>query len=222
MNTLTRRLIAKEFFQHRWMIASSTLAGVASLLVSAGPGIRYAIGSLLFITAFVSFGVVLAMISIATERKERMLQFVLSLPVSYADYVRIKVWSLLACYAGPWLVMSGGAVALVLATSHLPDGLTPFVVLLSGFMIANFSLVLSGALLARTEGVIVLLIIVTNMFVSLFLFLVSSLPGIAAFKDGAVPHWNATFWAVLAVELAVLVASCLAPYFIAARRRDFV
>ena len=40
------------------------------------------------------------------ERKERTLQFVLSLPLSHGDYVRIKVVGLLLCFFIPWAVLS--------------------------------------------------------------------------------------------------------------------
>ena len=60
---------------------------------------------LIWLTTIVAFGVVLAMIAIANERKERTLQFVLSLPLSHGDYVRIKVIGLLLCFLVPWFVL---------------------------------------------------------------------------------------------------------------------
>ena len=44
---------------------------------------RFNIGMLIWLTTIVAFGVVLAMLGIATERKDRALQFVLSLPLSH-------------------------------------------------------------------------------------------------------------------------------------------
>ena len=34
--------------------------------------------------------------------------------------------------------------------------------------------------------------------------------------------WNDTFWTVLAIEIATLLVTLSLPYFVAARRRDFI
>ena len=36
------------------------------------------------------------------------------------------------------------------------------------------------------------------------------------------PVWNSTFWTCSAVELASLLITLSLPYFVAARRRDFI
>jgi ABC-2 type transport system permease protein len=221
MNMLTRKLIAKDFYLNRWLIVGSTVVGLVALLVAAEGKIRFNIGMLTWLTTIVAFGVILAMTSIGNERKERTLQFVLSLPLSHGDYVRIKVVGLLLCFLVPWIVLSAGAVALVLVMPNLPDGLLPFAVLLCGFFLANFSVVLCGALHTRSEGLISALIIVTNMNVTLFIFMVGALPSLNDHLQGPTPVWNSTFWNVLGAEVATLVITLSLPYLVAARRRDF-
>ena len=66
-----------------------------------------------------------------------------------------------------------------------------------------------------------MVIIVTNMGVTLFIFLIGRIPALHDHLRDAAPVWNATFWTVLAVELATLVLTLSLPYFVAARRRDF-
>jgi ABC-type transport system involved in multi-copper enzyme maturation permease subunit len=222
MNMLTRKLIAKEFYLHRWLMVGSTVAGLAGLAIAAEGEMRFNIGMLTWLTAIIAFGVVLAMLGIANERKERALQFVLSLPLSPGDYVRIKLFGLFLCYLVPWAILSAGAVVLLLVRPNLPDGLLPFALLLSGFMLANFSVVLCGALHTASEGVMTLVIIVTNMNVTLFIFLVGGVPALNDHLHAATPVWNDAFWIVLAAEAATLSIALLLPYFVAARRRDFV
>ena len=113
MNILTRKLIAKEFYLQPLVHRGSTLAGIAGLLIATEGETRFNIGMLIWLTTIVAFGVVLAMLGIATERKERALQFVLSLPLSHGDYVRIKLVALLLCFLVPWAALSAGAVVLV-------------------------------------------------------------------------------------------------------------
>jgi ABC-type transport system involved in multi-copper enzyme maturation permease subunit len=222
MNMLTRKLIAKEFYLHRWLIVGSTVAGLAGLAIAAEGQMRFNIGMLTWLTSIIAFGVVLAMLGIANERKERALQFVLSLPLSPGDYVRIKLFGLFLCYLVPWAILSAGAVVLLLVRPNLPDGLLPFALLLSGFMLANFSVVLCGALHTASEGIMTIVIIVTNMNVTLFIFLVGGIPSLNDHLHGAAPVWNDAFWTVLAAEAATLLIALSLPYFVAARRRDFI
>ena len=222
MNMLTRKLIAKEFYLHRWIIIGSTVAGLAGLLIAAEGKLRFNIGMLMWLTTIVAFGIVLAMFAIANERKERTLQFVLSLPLSHGDYVRIKVVGLLLCFLVPWFILSAGAIVLIALMPNLPDGLMPYAVLLCGFFLANYSLVLCSALHTASEGVMTLVIITTNMGITLFIFMIGALPSLNDHLFGPAPVWNSTFWTVLGAELATVVITLSLPYFVAARRRDFI
>ena len=222
MNTITRKLIAKDFFLHRWLIVGATIAGLVGLVVAAEGKVRFNIGMLMWLTTLVAFGVVLVMLAIGSERKERQLQFVLSLPLSHGDYIRIRVIGLFLCFLVPWAVLSVGAVTLIAVMPNLPDGLMPFAVLLSGFFLANYSLVLCSALHTASEGVMTLVIIVTNMGITLFIFMIGAIPSLNDHLQDPVAAWNSSFWTVLGAEIATLLITLSLPYFIAARRRDFI
>ena len=222
MNTVTRKLIVKEMFVNRWFIASSVVAGVASIGLAATSKVGFNIGSLTWITTIVAVGVMLALYGIMNERKENSLLFVLSLPLSIHDYVRAKQLGLAACFAIPWLASSAAAVIFVLVHPDAPDGLLPYLTLLCVFLLTNYSVVLCGALHARSEALVSAVIIVTNMAVTLFMFLIGGLDRISSHMWGPTPVWNSTFWTVLTVELITLVLAFALPYVFAARRRDFI
>ena len=222
MNMLARKLIAKDFFLHRWLIVGSTVAGLVGLAIAAEGKLRFNIGMLTWLTTLVGFGVVLVMLAIGSERKERQLQFVLSLPISHGDYIRIRVIGMLLCFVVPWAVLSVGAVTLVAVMPNLPDGLLPFTVLLSGFFLANYSVVLCAALHTASEGVMTLVIIVTNMSITLFIFMIGALPSLNDHLQEPEAVWNSTFWIVLGAEFATLLITLSLPYIFAARRRDFI
>jgi ABC-type transport system involved in multi-copper enzyme maturation permease subunit len=220
MNALTRRLIFKDLYLQRGLIGVSTVAGLVSLVIAAEGRMRFNIGMLGWITAVIAFGIMVTFQGVVNERKERAQLFVLSLPLSHGDYVRTKILALLVCYLPVWLVLSGGAVALLFIMPNLPDGMVPFAVLLCVYMLANFAVVLSGALHVTSEGAITALIAVTNMCVSVFIFMTFAVPGISGPFMGATPSWNGTFWIILAIELFVFALALCLPYFVAARRRD--
>jgi ABC-2 type transport system permease protein len=222
MNVVARRLIAKELHVYRWLIVGAVAAIVVSLLVCSLGKTGFSIGSLTWLTTIIALGVMLALYGIMNERKEQSLPFVLSLPLSIADYVRAKMLGLALCFLVVWLTASVGALLLIFSVDSIPDGLAPYTVLLSVFMLANFSVVLCGTLHAQSEAMTSAIIIVTNMGVSIFMFTIGPLPGIQKSMLQAVPVWNSTFWTVLVCELVVLAIAFAIPFFVAARRRDFL
>jgi ABC-2 type transport system permease protein len=222
IDVVTRKLIAKELHVYRWLIAGGLVASIASLLVCSLGKTGFSIGSLTWLTTIIALGVMLALYGIMNERKEQSLTFVLSLPLSIADYVRAKLIGLALCFLVVWLVASAGAMLLIFANASIPDGLAPYTVLLCVFMLANYAVVLCGAVHARSEALISAVVIVTNMGVSIFMFTVGPLPGIQQHMWQPAPVWNSTFWTVLASELAVLIIAFTLPFFVAARRRDFL
>jgi hypothetical protein len=222
MNVVTRKLIAKELYVNRWFITGGAISGVVSVLIASTGKMGFNVGALTWLTTVIATGVMLGLYGIMNERKEHALQFVLSLPLSIADYVRAKMLGLAACFVIMWLVASGAALVLVFAKADVPDGLAPYTVLLCVFMLANFAVVLCGSLHAQSEALTSAVIIVTNMGVSIFMFTVAPLAGIGNFMWGPAPMWTATFWTVLGCELAVLVIAFTLPFFLAARRRDFI
>lgn len=222
MNIVIRKLIAKELYVNRWFVAGGACSGIASILIASLSKTGFNIGALTWLTTIIALGVMLALYGIMNERKEHALQFVLSLPLSIAEYVRAKMLGLTLCFLIVWLVSSAAALLLVFVKADIPDGLAAYVVLLCVFMLANFAVVLCGTLQSRTEALTSAVIVVTNMGVSIFMFTVGPLPGIEKFMWAAAPAWNSTFWTVLGCEIAVLVIAFALPFFLAARRRDFI
>jgi hypothetical protein len=223
MNPMTRKLIARELHMHRWLIGGSIAAGLVGLgIVARGGAVNFNVGFLIWLTTIVAFGVVVAMFGIATERKERVMNWVLSLPVAHGDYVRIKVSALLLCFAVVWLTLSIAAIGVVVALPDLHDGLLPFAVLLCVFMLGNYSFVVCSAVHLRSEGLMTLVIVVHNIAITLFMFAVAAIDGISTHMQGPTAVWNSAFWTVLVVELAIFLVLLVLPFLVAARRRDFI
>ena len=221
-STVLRKLVAKELYLNRWLMAGTAAAAALAAFASTFGTTAFNVGALAWMTAIIACGVMLAIYGVAQERKDQSLQFVLSLPVSIRGYVFAKTAGLLLSYLVPWLVATAAAIALVLASPGVPDGLLPYVVALCGFLLANFSVVLCGAMHARSEAVLIAVVIVTNMAVSIFMFVVGALPGIRDHLSGPVPVWNGTILNVLLAEALVLAIAITLPLVTAARRRDFI
>jgi ABC-type Na+ efflux pump permease subunit len=222
MSIITRKLIAKELYVNRWMILGGTVASIASILIATLGKTGFNVGALTWLTTIIATGVMLALYGIMNERKEHSLEFVLSLPLSIPQYVRAKMLGLTASFLVVWAFASAAALLLVFGKADVPDGLAAYVILLCVFMLANYAVVLCGAMHAQSEALTSAVIIVTNMGVSLFMFTVGPMPGINDHMFAPAPVWSSTFWTVLGCELAVLVIAFALPFFLAARRRDFL
>jgi ABC-2 type transport system permease protein len=222
MSIVVRKLIAKELFVNRWLLAGAAFASLMSIAAAAFGELAFNIGALTWLTTVIALGVMLAIYGIMHERKEQSLQFVLSLPVSVSQYVRAKVAGLLLGFLGPWLVASVGAIALVFGDPDIPDGLAPYVVALCVFLLMNFSLVLCGTLHARSESAVSVVIILTNMLVSVYMFTIGTQAGLKDHMYGPTAVWNDTFFTVLAAELIVTILALSLPLATVARRRDFL
>lgn len=221
MNAITRLLVAKDLHQHRSLMASATAAGLVALPVAATSETGFNIGFLVWLTAVIALGVLLAMFGVASERKDRAQLFVLSLPLAPAGYVRAKLLGLLACFVLPWALLSAGALGLVAASPGIPDGLLPYGVLLCVYLLLNYAVVLSAVLHIRSEAGMGGVIILTNMSVTLFMMGVGRVPGLGPHMLGPEPVWNGSFWLALALELGATLLALLLPLLVAARRRDF-
>lgn len=219
------RLVAKDLYLHRWLIAGTLAAGVATLALTgrggAGSDGGLDLGFLLYLTTLITFGILVPMLGILKERQDRSRLFVLSLPVSPAGYVISKVAAALAVFLVPWLALTGGVVALTLASDR-PDGALPFFVALMGFLFGNFATLTALVATAKSELWAVAGILVTNVSVTPFLIHLGKLPGVAGRTGDAVATWSPEILTLLAIEATWIVAALTLAFWLPTRRRDFV
>ena len=222
MSIVTRKLVMKELHVNRWMIVSASAGAALSAAIAPLSKTAFNVGALTWLTVVIAFGCMLAIYGVMNERKEQSLQFVLSLPISIADYVRAKLIGLFLCFLVVWTIAVAAAVAMVLLAPGVSDGLLPFTLALGLYMLANFAVLLCGALHARSEGLVTAVIALTNMGVSIFMFTVGPMPAIRNHLESPTPVWNSTVFNIFIVEIIVLVIALVLPLATAARRRDFI
>ena len=224
--SIVGRLVAKDLYFCRWLIAGTLIAGVLSLAISrlstadnaaTGPNL----GIILFITTIIAFGVSLPMVAILKERQDRSQLFVLSLPVSPAQYSIAKVSAALIAFLVPWLVLTAGVVVAT-ALSAGPHGGVPFFVAMMTFFLASFCLLMAVVVVTMSEMVAVAGILLTNVAVTVFLVKVGRLPGVAGRSQDAVATWSPTILTILALEIAAILLALGLAFYLPSRKRDFV
>jgi ABC-type transport system involved in multi-copper enzyme maturation permease subunit len=152
------------------------------------------------------------MYGVVQERKDKCLLFVLSLPLSNEQYLRAKVFAVLATFLAPWVLLTAAGVTLFVATP-IPDGFVTFFVLLSTFLLMNFCLVLAVALITTGEVAVTSTIVLTNLSVSLFFILIGSLPSINDNLQKDAMVWSTPASIILGAEFAVMLIALTIPFY---------
>ena len=224
--SIVGRLIAKDLYLYRGLVGGTLVAGIVSLVLmrfSPGDGVSTGpnFGFLLFLTTIIAFGVSIPMLSILKEHQVRSHLFVLSLPVSPAQYSIAKVVAALLAFLVPWIALTGGVVV-VTALSGAPRGGIPFFVALMTFLLSNFCVLLALVVITLSELWGVVGILVTNVSVTLFLFQLGKLVDISDRSGEAAATWSPALLAVLGGELALIALALGLAFYLPSRRRDFV
>ena len=224
-HSILGRLIFKDLYLYRWLIASTLIAGVASLVllhfsdgdgVSTGPNI----GFLVFLTTVIAFGVSLPML-VLKEHQTKSHLFVLSLPVSPGQYAGAKVAAALLAFLVPWTALTGGVVALTVLTKA-PDGGLPFFVALMTFLLGNFCLLMAIAVITLSDIATIAGILVTNISGTVVFFFLVKLPGVAGRSREQDAVWSAEILTFFAIELALILISLGLAFYVPSRKKDSV
>jgi hypothetical protein len=220
--SLVWRLIAKDLYLYRWLIGASLFVGIASLVIAGINDMSGNIGFILLLTSIVALGVFIGIYGIMTERKEKSLLFVLSLPISTMQYTTAKVGAALLAFLIPWIVLTVTIVVLTIAFDPPLDGRLPFTVAMMLFFLANFCILIAVLLISGSEAWAVAGVVLTNVAVSVFMTTVTGLPGIAEYTDGPIAVWSPTILTILGVEAAVIALSLGLTFYVQSKKKDFV
>ena len=216
-----RTYVQKDLFFATPIMIGAVLCGIISIgLVHLGSVGTYA-ALIVMICAGASPAVFICMYSILGERKERSNLFAVSLPISTSEYVFGKLTAACLGFLVPWGVLALGAL-LVFRTLPVPAGVLPAGVLFWGFTFVQFAGMLAVTMLSDSEALTVAAIVVFNVSISFYIFLIMHIPDVAAHVNGKVAVWSPVVFEFLAGELllAVLIIALLLVRL--ARKRDFI
>jgi hypothetical protein len=216
------RLIGKDLYLYRWLIAGALVAGIAALPIAGREGAIGNIGLILMMTAIIAMGIFVAMYGVMTERQNKSLLFVLSLPISPVQYATAKVSASVIAFSIPWTAVLATSVGVAVAFEPAPDGHIPFLVALMVFMFANFAFLLMLLMITRSEYWAIAGILGTNFSVAAYMNIVPRVLGISEATELQDAVWSPAVLTTIGIEIAV-VALCLAIAFVVqAKRTDHV
>jgi len=221
--SMVKRLILKDWYLQRIAIAASVLGGIGALgIVCLGGQAAFMAGLVLLITALIAVGAHLAIATMVNERKEQTLSFVMSLPISHAEYTLSKLLGTLAIFMVPYLVLVFGSLALFAIPHGVPHGLLPFTTIMAVEILLNTCLMIAVALVTESQGWTVAAIIVGNISINIVGYFVAHLSGIARGMQGGSVNWSTTASVTLLVEFGLIALMLGSTFYFQSRKRDFL
>jgi hypothetical protein len=219
--SILARLILKDLYLTRWLVAASTISGaVAVAMMPFGPTLAY-VGGVSLICTLVILNIVGVMTTVVQERKDKVLLFVLSLPVSNAGQTLAKALAAAIAFVGPWLLLTVAAV-LVIDRSAMANGTLPFLLTVLVYLLAYHCVLLGVALVTDAAGWPATVITVGNISINFLIPYLLSRPSVLAHRAGPTAVWTADILAFIAVELIVGLVALGAAVAWQMRRQDAI
>jgi ABC-2 type transport system permease protein len=221
--SVVTRLILKDFYMQWPTLAGSLVLGFATLalaLYGGGP-ITFYVGSVSFLCVLILLNVLLVSSTVAQEKKDRVMLFVLSLPVSTTQYAVAKLVSSLLAFLVPFCLL-GVAAVLVIALTPIPHGLIPLTIAVMMYVCLYFCIFLSVALAGDSALWNTAVIIFGNISINFLIAWLLSRPSVALAAKGPVPVWSQEILTCLTLEILGSLLALAAALLIIVRKKDFL
>ena len=219
-SSIVRQLVLKDFYLTRWIVAGSTLAGLIALGVAPLSSTAFYVGSVSYICVMVVLIIFLVTVGVMQEKKDKVLLFILSLPVSTTQYTFAKMAANFSAFFVSWLLLTAASLAVISATA-IPDGMMPFAAALGLYFLCYYCVLLGVAIAAESANWIPVVIVIGNVSINFFIPLVFRLPSGAHASTGTAV-WGRDVIAVLVLEVVFCAAALAIGYAVQARKKDFV
>lgn len=223
MNHNIRTLVLKDIQLNLIPLALYLLLGTISLwmLTSTQLGVFNA-GAVILLSMVIVAGIHMITTTINNERNDQVLPFIMSLPITFLQYTHAKVIANFGVFLVYWLIVVGGLMWVIFSQPQVPDGLAIFALILLLEMLVVFTLLLAVSLISESQNVTIVVMSVTNIGLSLFIFWLSGFAAINAYMETEQVVWNSTALTFVTVELILVVVLLATTYVVQARKKDFI
>jgi ABC-2 type transport system permease protein len=218
-----RSFIFKDWRMHIPIISLSIVGGVLALAIfELGGPTAFVIGGALF---FISMGFSASYFpvsNIVNERKNKTLPFLMSFPISSAQYGVAKLASTVGMFLVPWLTLIAAALWMILGYHALPHGAIPLALMLANFPFIGFCLITGTALVGESErwGTAAVAFVNSTYWLAWY-FLIRD-PALTRTWNSPVVVWNSAALDVLAAQFILIAVILGLTLYIQSRRRDLV
>jgi ABC-2 type transport system permease protein len=217
-------LLWKDVRLQRPTVILTVVAGVAALaILLLGGQTPVVIGTVFFFVSMVFCACLLPLQNIVNERKKQTLPFIMSLPVSSAQYGATKLISSVGMFLVLWIALLGAALFMILGRNVLPHGAIPTGLIIMNFPLIGFCLITGTALVAESEawGTGAMAVVNSSYWLAWYL-LVGHFPSLTKTWGGPVAVWTPVVFNILGVELAIIVLILGVTLYLQSRKRSFI
>lgn len=215
-----KQLVYKDWYLNRKLLAVYVGGGIFSLSIISLGEWQFYMGAIVFITMLVAMGNHQLSVTMINERKEQTLAFVMSLPVSPADYAMAKFLANMVLFFVPWVLLTLVTVLVILLTP-LPDGLVAFTLLVCGLIAVNHCICWSVAMVTETEASFLMVMIGLNCLLNPALYLLARSPNIGGHNLNGDVVWTTTATQVLLCEILAIVLLLVGTVYFRSRKKVF-
>jgi len=217
---LMMRLIAKDWYLSRVPLMLIALAGVVSTgLLYSGKTAGLA-GLISALISLVFLSILIPQLTVMNERKQGNLAFVMSLPISPAEYTMSKVLGNLSAFVLLWAAIAGAVLGTI---AFIPGagGVIPLGVVAALAPFVSFCLLLSVAIVTESELLSMVTMGITNVAYSFWWFLFP-LPGFGENLKSPVPVWSGAILTIIGAQISVILLALTLTFYLQSRKTDFV
>ena len=223
MNPITWKLVKKDWqISEMPMLGYAALAVLALALLAMATGPTFYVSTSLLITIVVIVGVHMIFVSVVHERlKQNTLAFVMSLPITFAQYTRAKMLANLGIFGLAWLAIAI-ATTVIISMTELPNGLIPFALIVLGELFVANALILGVAMVTESEAWTIVVMAICNLCISLFIFFIGGIEAIGGNAQSPVAIWNSAVTTAMSLEVLALLIIVALTFFAQSRKHDYV
>ncbi len=217
-------LVLKDVRLQRQTIIFTIVAGAAALaILLIGGQTPVVIGTVFFFVSMVFCACLLPLQNIVNERKKQTLPFIMSLPVSSAQYGAAKLVSSVGMFLLLWLALLGAALFMILGRHVLPTGAIPAGLIIMNFPLIGFCLITGTALVAESEGWgTAAMAVVNSSYWLVWYLLVSHVPSLTKTWGGPVAVWTPAVLKIPGVEFGIIALTLGMTLYLQSRKRSFI
>jgi ABC-type transport system involved in multi-copper enzyme maturation permease subunit len=219
--SMVNALMRKDWNFNKNTMLLFFILGLISVALLSFESRAFYIGMVLLLSIVILTGALLVINTVVNERKNQTLAFLISLPITYMDYTKAKMIFNLIAYFVIWLILVIGTIGVLYYTEHLPNGLIPYALIILIELLVAFILILGTALISESEKWTIVVMSITNIGVSLFMFLIASMESINQHMNGPIAVWNLTASAIIGIEILVALIIIGVTFYLQSRKKDF-
>lgn len=216
------RLVYKDWHLMRWAIALYLAgAAVALGLIFVGTDASFFAALILICTVALATGIHLAIGTVIEERVRGTLPFVMSFPITPADYSIAKLIANVTIFLLIWSVLTVGMLG-IFSLPGTPHGVIPWAAVVLGILFSGYALTFAAAMISESIAWTIAAMIVANFSLQGLFYTVSNFTDIGKQLHSKTFVWTPTATAIVTGEMLAVVAFFVLAMFVQSRKRSFI